>query len=119
MRGSVNGLFRKVTRDVEIAGVRIPANEKVMVSIGAANRDPRKWDRPDEFDIGRKTTGHVGFGYGIHACIGQMISRLEIEVLLGELARRNVDFELTGTPRHRLHNTLRGFAHLPLRFTAN
>ena len=111
--------FRTTTRDVEIAGIEIPANEKVMVSVGSANRDPLKWTRPDVFDFDRNPRDHVGFGYGIHACIGQMISRLENEVLLGELAKRKVDFEVTGPTRHKLHNTLRGFEQLPMRFTAS
>ena len=110
--------FRTTTRDAEIGGVTIPNNEKVMVSMGSANRDPRKWDRPATFDVERNLTGHLGFGFGIHACIGQMISRLENEVLLTALAKRKVDFELTGETRRRIHNTLRGFAHLPLRFKA-
>ena len=109
--------FRTTTRDVEVAGVGIAAREKIMVSMGSANRDPLHWTSPDIFDIERPTTGHVGFGYGIHACVGQMITRLEADVLFTELARRKVDFELAGVPRHRLHNTLRGFAHLPMRFT--
>lgn len=110
--------FRTTTRDVDVAGIRIPANEKVMVSVASANRDPRKWPRPTEFDVERDLKGHVGFGNGIHVCIGQMISRLENEVLLTALATRKVDFEVVGETRHKVHNTLRGFAHLPMRFKA-
>ncbi len=109
--------FRTTTRDVEIGGVVIPANEKVMVNVGAANRDPLKWNQPDVFDIQRDTRGHVGLGYGIHACIGQMISRLEAEVFFTELAKRKVDFHLTGKAQHKIHNVIRGFASLPMRFT--
>jgi 4-methoxybenzoate monooxygenase (O-demethylating) len=110
--------FRTTTRDVEIAGVTIPDNEKVMLNTASANRDPRKWDRADVFDVSRDVRGHVGLGYGIHACIGQMISRLENEVLLTELAKRNVNFEVTGATQYKVHNTLRGFASLPMRFSA-
>ena len=74
-------------RPVEVAGVKIPADQKVMLFLAAANRDPRQWSEPDRFDIGRKTLGHVGFGYGIHACVGQMVARLEAEILLTALAR--------------------------------
>ena len=108
--------FRTSTRDVEIGGVTVPGNEKVMLNIGSANRDPRKWDRPDAFDVSRDVRGHVGLGYGIHACIGQMISRLENEVLLTELAKRKIDFEVIGPAEHKIHNTLRGFQKLPMRF---
>jgi cytochrome P450 len=110
--------FRTTAREVELAGAKIPANEKIMLSIGSANRDPRQWERPDVLDIDRDIRAHVGFGYGIHACIGQMISRLENEVLITELAKRKIDLEVTGETRHVVHNTLRGFAHLPMRFTA-
>lgn len=109
--------FRTTMQDVEIAGVTIPGNEKVMVNMASANRDPRKWERPDVFDIGRDTRGHVGLGYGIHACIGQMISRLENEVLFTEMAKRKIDFELTGPVQRIVHNTLRGISHMPIRFT--
>ena len=113
----VQTFFRTTTKAVDLAGVHIGASEKVLLFLGAANRDPRKWDKPDVFDASRVTTGHVGFGHGIHACIGQMISRLENEVLLTELAKRKIDFELVGEPRRKVHNTLRGFNHLPLRFS--
>jgi cytochrome P450 len=111
--------FRTTTKEVEIAGVPISANVKIMLSTGCANRDPRKWERPNEFDIERITLGHVGFGAGIHGCIGQMISRLEIEALLSQLAKRNISFELAGEPKRRLNNTLHGFGYLPMRFKAN
>ncbi len=111
--------FRTTTKDVEISGVPIKANEKITILTGCANRDPRKWERPNEFDIERITLGHVGFGVGIHGCIGQMISRLEIEVLLDQLAKRKVSVELAGEPKRRLNNTLRGFGYLPMRFKAN
>ena len=110
--------FRTTTCDTEIAGVAIATDSKVLVSIGAANRDPRKWSDPDSFDISRSTTGHVGFGAGIHGCVGQMIARLEVEVLLAALARKVSRIELAGEPVRQLHNTLRGFERLPVRFHA-
>jgi cytochrome P450 len=108
--------FRTTTRDVDFDGIVIPGNEKIMLNVGSANRDQRKWDRPDVFDVLRDVRGHVGLGYGIHACIGQMISRLENEVLLTALARRKIDFEVIGQTEHKVHNTLRGFSRLPMRF---
>lgn len=107
--------FRTTTREVEIGGVTLGADEKVMISLGAANRDPRQWQDPDRFDITRSTTGHVGFGAGIHGCVGQMIARLELEVLLRALAAKVSAIELSGEPRRMLHNTLRGFQSLPVR----
>ena len=83
--------------------------------LGAANRDPRQWKRPDDYDIRRKTVGHVGFGAGIHMCDGQMLARLEGEVVLAALARKVRTLEPAGEPRRRYNNTLRGLSSLPLR----
>ena len=82
--------------------------------LAAANRDPRRWERPEVYDIARRTAGHVGFGAGIHMCVGQLLARLEGEVLLAALARRVRAIEIAGTPVRRYNNTLRGLASLPL-----
>jgi cytochrome P450 len=111
----VQTFFRTTTREVDVEGVRIPEGEKVLLFLAAANRDPRRWENPDRFDISRKASGHVGFGSGIHACVGQMLARLEADVLLGALARRVEAIELDGEPELKLNNTLRGLAHLPVR----
>jgi 4-methoxybenzoate monooxygenase (O-demethylating) len=66
----VQTFFRTTTRDVDIGGVPIGEGEKILMFLGAANRDPRKWERPDDYDIERRNAGHVGFGYGIHQCVG-------------------------------------------------
>jgi cytochrome P450 len=109
--------FRTTTKATEIAGVPIEAEEKIYVSVAAANRDPRKWADPVRFDISRKTVGHVGFGYGIHNCIGQMIARLEVEMMLTAMVERVASIELTGTPERLVHNTLRAVTRLPVRMT--
>ena len=67
---------------------------KVYVSIASANRDPRRWEEPERFNISRKIAGHVGFGAGIHACVGQMIARLEIEALTNAMVERVATIEL-------------------------
>ena len=100
-------------------GVRLDENEKVLVSLGAANRDREHWERPDTFDITRRTTGHLAFGAGIHGCVGQMMARLELEMLLGALLERVAAIEYAGTPVWLSHNTLRTLERLPLRFTLN
>jgi cytochrome P450 len=110
----VQTFFRTTTRKVEIGGVEIPENQKVLLFLGSANRDPRKWEMPDEFDINRRTVGHVGFGAGIHVCVGQMVARLEAEVVLTELLKKVKRIELDGEPSRRLNNTLRGFQSLPI-----
>lgn len=106
--------FRTTTTGIDFAGVHLGAGEKILVSIAAANRDPRQWRDPDRFDVTRRITGHVAFGTGIHACIGQMVARLEADAVLRELARRVTAIELAGEPERRLNNTLHGFRKLPV-----
>jgi 4-methoxybenzoate monooxygenase (O-demethylating) len=114
----VQTFFRTTTRDLEVGGVRIGDGEKVLLFLAAANRDPRRWEKPDTFDVRRRATGHMTFGTGIHGCVGQAVARLESEAIFGALAKRVVSFELTGKPERRLNNTLRGFDTLPLRIKA-
>jgi 4-methoxybenzoate monooxygenase (O-demethylating) len=113
----VQTFFRTTTRDVDVGGAKLNDGEKVLLFLAAANRDPRRWDKPDTFDVKRRATGHMTFGTGIHGCVGQAVARLESEAVFGALARRVVSFELTNEPRRRLNNTLRGLDRLPLRVT--
>ena len=110
----VQTFFRTTTRDVEIGGYSIGEGEKVLMFLGAANRDPRRWEEPDRYDITRKTSGHVGFGSGIHMCVGQLVARLEGEVMLAALARRGAAIEISGPVKRRYNNTLRGLESLPV-----
>src|SRR5258708_7959252 len=110
----VQSFFRTTTRAIDVSGVRLGEGEKVLLLFAAANRDPRRWDRPDTFDVKRRATGHMTFGTGIHGCVGQAVARLETEAILGALARRVTTFEMTAEPTRRLNNTLRGFDTLPL-----
>jgi 4-methoxybenzoate monooxygenase (O-demethylating) len=109
--------FRTTTRETEIAGTQIDTGEKIYVSIAAANRDPRKWEEAARFNISRKIAGHVGFGTGIHACVGQMIARLEIEALMTAMLERVASIELAEKPERLIHNTLRAVSKLPVRMT--
>jgi 4-methoxybenzoate monooxygenase (O-demethylating) len=111
----VQSFFRTTTRDVEVGGVRLADGQKVLLLFAAANRDPRRWDNPDRFDVTRRAAGHLTFGTGIHGCVGQAVARLETEAILAALAKRVASFELTGEPERRLNNTLRGFDRMPLR----
>jgi cytochrome P450 len=92
----------------------VDEGRKVLMFLGAANRDPRRWERADEYDITRRNAGHVGFGTGIHGCVGAVLARLEGELVLSALARKVVSIEITGEPRRRYNNTLRGMASLPV-----
>jgi cytochrome P450 len=113
----VQTFFRTTTKAVDVGGVKLGDGEKVLLFLAAANRDPRRWDKPDTFDVKRRATGHMTFGTGIHGCVGQAVARLESEAVLGALAKRVAALELTGEPKQRLNNTLRGLDSLPLRVT--
>ncbi|MQA86596.1 MAG: cytochrome P450 [Streptosporangiales bacterium] len=110
--------LRATTREVRVADTVIPAGEKVVCFLAAANRDPREYDDPDRFDIRRRTVSHLAFGSGIHACVGAAIARLEAEILLTALARHVRTLELAGPPRPRRNNVLKALARLPLRVRA-
>jgi cytochrome P450 len=111
----VQTFFRTTTRPVAIGGIELGEGEKVLMFLGAANRDPRHWERPDDYDIERRTLGHVGFGSGIHQCVGMLLARLEGECVLAALARRVAAIEIAGPLRRRYNNTLRGLSSLPVR----
>ncbi|WP_225234367.1 cytochrome P450 [Klenkia terrae] len=113
----VQAFFRTTVRDVAVGEAVVPAGAKVLVFFAAANRDPRRWDEPDRFDLDRDPSGHVGFGMGIHQCVGQHVARLEAESLLTALLARVRSLELTAPPVRHLNNTLRAWEALPLRLT--
>jgi cytochrome P450 len=75
-------IFRTATRDADIAGTRIPQGAWVVPLLGSANRDERRFDDPDRFDVTRNPQGHVGFGFGKHFCLGASLARLEATVAL-------------------------------------
>lgn len=110
----VQTFFRTTMREIEVAGTRIPAGEKVLLFLGAANRDPRRWTDSDRFDIRRNASGHVGFGMGIHRCVGQTVARLEGEIILTALANRVDRIEFTGQPQRKPNNTLLAWSSLPI-----
>ncbi len=115
LESTVQTFFRTTAHATELCGIHIPANEKVLTFLGAANRDPRRWLEPERFDIGRRPAGHMAFGSGIHGCVGQVVARLEGELVLTALAKRVKAIEPAGTPTRRLNNTLRALSSLPLR----
>ena len=104
----IQNFSRYVARDVEVAGVTLPAGSRVVVSYGSANRDERKWGNPTEFNIQRRDSNeHLGFGFGEHNCVGQNLARLEIRALLTELLPRVERFELLESEPF-LNNILHG-----------
>ncbi len=98
-----------------IDGVAVPDGSRVAVFIGAANRDERHYERPDDFEIARNPVDHVGFGNGPHTCVGAPLARLEITSVLRALLQRVSTLEPDGEPVRRLNNTTRGFASAPVR----
>ncbi|SIR32689.1 cytochrome P450 family protein [Micromonospora avicenniae] len=95
-------------RDIEIGGGRIPAYDRVGLSLWGANRDPTVFDRPHEFDIHRADVGkHIAFGYGIHFCLGAHLARLESRIMFERIAQQLPDLRLAVDPRDvdafRLH----------------
>ena len=114
---AVQTFFRTTSRDMELAGVPLPSGSKVLTVLAAANRDERQWPDPERFDLERRPIGHMAFGSGIHGCVGQVVARLEGELILAALAKRFKRVELAGAPTRRLNNTLRALSTLPLRLT--
>lgn len=112
----VQHLFRKSTTDVTIGGVTIPEGTRVLICYGAANRDPRRWDNPDDYDLSRDPSGHLAFGMGIHQCVGQHAARLQSESLLRVLVERVETIELIGPVQRHHNNALRGWGEIPIRF---
>lgn len=112
--GTVQTFFRTTSRDVSIGGHIIPEGQKVLLFLAAANRDPRKWEDADRFEITRVASGHVGFGFGIHQCLGQMVARMEAEAVTNALLANVGEIRATGLVRRRLNNTLHAIGELPI-----
>jgi len=110
----ISGFTRVTTRPAELGGVGLPADTRVLVSFASANRDERRWDAPEEFDITRNSAGQLGFGAGVHACVGMGLARLEMTAVLGALLTRVERFELGGPPVRKVNNLIRSFAELPV-----
>jgi unspecific monooxygenase len=106
---------RTATADVEICGTAIPAGARIAALLGAANRDPAAFPDPDRFDVGRTPNPHLGFGAGIHFCIGAPLARVEVQSVLGALRRRLPDLEVARSPRRRPEFVIRGLHELTVR----
>lgn len=89
-----NAITRITTSDVEVGGVVIPAGHLVILSLPASNHDPRFIGAPDTFDISRGAPGHLGFGHGVHHCLGAPLARMEMRIAFPALLRRFPDLAL-------------------------
>jgi cytochrome P450 len=92
--GASTGFPRIAAEDVELGGVLVRAGEAVFVDVVAANRDPRLFDDPEVLDLGREINPHLGFGHGVHHCLGAQLARMELRLALGTLLRRLPDIAL-------------------------
>lgn len=115
LNSPIRAFSRYVSEDIDVAGVRLAKGTRVLMVYGAANRDPRRFEDPDRFDVARNVRGHVGFGHGVHTCMGMHLARLEITCLLQSLARRVRRFEPAGAPRTVINSTIHAFASVPVR----
>jgi cytochrome P450 len=113
--------YRVTTEPVEYAGVEIPAEAPVLISLQSANRDEKVFTDADDFDVARRESGHLAFGYGIHFCLGAALARLEGRIAIGLLLDRYPALRL-GVPVEELPwrpgLLIRGLAHLPVRLDA-
>ena len=106
---------RIATRDVEIGGITVPRGQRVGLMFAAANRDPRAWPDPEQYDVTRDLRKQVGWGYGVHACVGRVLAQLEAHSLLTEIARRVKRIEPAGEPEPWMTTIGHGPATLPIR----
>ncbi len=106
----------RATKDVtELDGVTLPAGARIMVMFLSAGRDPRKWENPDTFDVTRKVVGHINLGYGIHACAGQALARIEGQAILNALAAKVKAIEPAGEAERAVNFQAHGHEHIPVR----
>ncbi len=103
---------RTAVADAEVAGVPLPAGGKVAVLLGSANRDPQVFADADRFDAGRDPNPHVGFGMGVHFCLGAPLARLELAITVQRLLARWPDAALVGAPVRRPTFVLRGYREI-------
>ena len=94
-RAAPQRLARITTEEVEIGGFRIPAHAQVRLMPGSANRDDAKFANGEVFDIERDPTGHVGFGHGVHTCLGMWLARLELKIAFQSVVNTVSKIELS------------------------
>ena len=104
----VRAFSRLAVADYDVDGTTIPSGSRVLVVYAAANRDERKFEDPDRFDITRDAKEHVGFGYGVHRCAGAYLAQLEMEALLRALVAHATTITVDG-PKLLMNNVLRGY----------
>jgi cytochrome P450 len=104
---------RRALRACEVGGVALPEGALVTLCIGAANRDPAQFERPDVLDLARENNRHLAFGFGIHQCAGLSLARLEGRIAIGRFLARVPRYRLTEAPTRGGRARFRGFLHAP------
>jgi cytochrome P450 len=114
----LTGIGRTASRDVELDGVTIPAGSPISVCLGAANRDPTRWDDPDRFDLFRDPKQHLAFAFGPHMCLGMHLARMETTVAINAVLDRLPDVHLApeASDPHITGLMFRAPNALPVRF---
>ena len=115
LESPIRGFTRLSTRDHWFGEVLLPKGARTMVLFASANRDERKWPDAERFDIARRPTDHLGFGYGTHSCVGLHLARLEIQSLLEAILRRVARIEVRAVEL-RPNNILRSFGRIDMSF---
>lgn len=111
----IRAFSRYVAEDYDMSGVTLPKGSRVIVVYASANRDERVFENPDAFDVTRNVRKHIGFGHGVHMCMGLHLARLEMRSVLASMAKRVSRWELDGAPSVAMNNTIRAFESLPMR----
>ena len=112
----VQALARRTTRQVALHDDVLPEGARVLLVYGAANRDPRRFERPDELDLRREHSRHLGFGEGVHFCLGAPLARLQMRLVLERLLPRIPNYEPAGPVRWMTTPGDRGLDNVPVRF---
>jgi cytochrome P450 len=115
--GSSQIIVRRMAHDLTLRGKHLKQGDRVGLCIISANRDAEKFPDPERFDIRRGSRDHMAFGFGVHACLGAALARLETRVVFEEILSSMPDYEIQESGLRRVHNpNVRGFTHLPVRF---
>jgi cytochrome P450 len=113
----IQNLYRYTRADYRIGAVTIPTGSRVLLSFGAANRDPTVFDDPDDYRADRDPRSHVAFGHGAHMCLGAPLARMEAQAVLRQLVTRVARITPAGPTKWSSHSSLRGPTSLPIHLT--
>lgn len=111
----IQNLYRYTRADYRIGDITIPTGSRVLLSFGAANRDPTVFDDPDQYRADRDPRTHVAFGYGAHMCLGAPLARMEAQAVMRQLVTRVARITPDGPTQWSSHSSLRGPTRMPIR----